>query len=52
VEVTDQGPGLPHPPTTGSGLTGLRDRVDSRGGAFTAASGPSGGTVIRAVFAT
>jgi signal transduction histidine kinase len=52
IEVVDEGPGLPLQPTTGSGLTGLRDRVDSRGGAFTAARGPSGGTVIRAVFAS
>jgi signal transduction histidine kinase len=52
VEVSDEGPGIAPCVTRGSGLLGLRDRVESMGGALSVASGPAGGTVVSAVFGT
>lgn len=50
VEVDDRGPGIGTGPHEGRGLAGLRDRVDSLGGAFSVESSPAGGTVVRARF--
>jgi signal transduction histidine kinase len=43
VSVRDDGIGCADP--TGSGITGLRDRVEALGGAFVVESDPSHGTV-------
>jgi signal transduction histidine kinase len=45
VEVTDSGPGGADP--GGSGLTGLRHRVEALDGTLTVSSPPGGGTTIR-----
>jgi PAS domain S-box-containing protein len=47
VEVRDDGRGGADP--AGSGLVGLRDRVDALGGTLTLVSPPGRGTVVRAV---
>ena len=51
VTVRDEGPGLPEPPYDhrGSGLPGLRDRVESLGGEFLVRSEPGSGCVVTAV---
>jgi signal transduction histidine kinase len=46
VEVADDGSGLADP--GGSGLRGLRDRVEALGGRFAFVSPPGRGTIIRA----
>jgi signal transduction histidine kinase len=47
LAVRDRGPGLPAAPREGAmGLQGLRDRVESLGGAFEARPRPGGGTEI------
>jgi signal transduction histidine kinase len=46
VEVADDGPGGADP--EGSGLTGLRHRVEALDGTLTVSSRPGGGTTIRA----
>jgi signal transduction histidine kinase len=48
VEVSDDGRGGADP-AGGSGLVGLRDRVDALGGSLTVDSPPGEGTVVRAV---
>ncbi|WP_424889235.1 ATP-binding protein [Streptomyces sp. XH2] len=48
VEVRDDGAGFPTETTRGSGLTGMRDRIEAVGGELTIVSGPGTGTVIRA----
>src|ERR687895_635321 len=48
VEVSDDGRGGADP-ARGSGLVGLRDRVDAPGGSLTVDSPPGDGTVVRAV---
>jgi PAS domain S-box-containing protein len=48
VEVSDDGRGGADP-AGGSGLVGLRDRVDALGGSLTVHSPPGEGTVVRAV---
>ncbi|WP_367133147.1 MULTISPECIES: sensor histidine kinase [Streptomyces] len=48
VEVRDDGAGFPTETTRGSGLTGMRDRIEAVGGELTITSGPGTGTVIRA----
>lgn len=50
LEVADDGPGPREDALAGSGLSGLRDRVESLHGTFTAGRGPAGGTVVRADF--
>ncbi|WP_051515749.1 sensor histidine kinase [Candidatus Blastococcus massiliensis] len=53
LEVADDGPGLPDDPPAGpgpSGLSGLRDRVESLRGTFAVVRAPGGGTVLRASF--
>jgi PAS domain S-box-containing protein len=47
VEVRDDGRGGADP--GGSGIVGLRDRVDALGGTLTCVSPPGNGTVVRAV---
>jgi PAS domain S-box-containing protein len=47
VEVRDDGRGGADP--AGSGIVGLRDRVDALGGTLTCVSPPGSGTVVRAV---
>ena len=47
LAVRDSGPGLPdYPRTSGMGLAGLRDRVESLGGSFVARTRPEGGAEI------
>jgi two-component system sensor histidine kinase DesK len=48
VEIRDDGRGLPSGGWTGSGLAGLRARVEAPGGTLRVGAGPAGGTVIRA----
>jgi signal transduction histidine kinase len=48
IEITDDGVGGAEP-RAGSGLEGLRDRVEAAGGRFSVAPGGSGGTRIIAV---
>jgi signal transduction histidine kinase len=43
VEVRDDGPGAPAPVRPGGGLTGMRERAASLGGAFEAGSAADGG---------
>jgi signal transduction histidine kinase len=49
VEVTDDGCGGANP-TDGSGLRGLKDRVETLGGRFALDSPPGGGTRLSATF--
>ncbi|MEV0678997.1 ATP-binding protein [Actinosynnema sp. NPDC050436] len=49
VTVADDGCGLPDRPS-GSGLTGMRDRVEAVGGALSLATAPGGGTTVTARF--
>ena len=44
--VHDDGRGLPSLPSNGTGLSGMRDRVDAAGGALTVAGRPGGGTTV------
>jgi len=44
--VHDDGRGLPSPLPNGTGLSGMRDRVDAAGGALTVAGRPGGGTTV------
>ncbi|MEU1673570.1 sensor histidine kinase [Streptomyces roseifaciens] len=48
VEVRDDGAGFPTETTRGSGLTGMRDRIEAVGGELTITSGTGAGTTIRA----
>ncbi|HEU5484779.1 MAG TPA: sensor histidine kinase [Microlunatus sp.] len=48
IEVRDDGRGLSHAATSGSGLSGLRRRVEDSGGTLWVGSGDDGGTVVRA----
>ncbi len=50
VTVTDDGSGMPAGATAGSGLRGLRERLELAGGTFAIGPGPDGGTQIRASF--
>jgi len=43
--VHDDGRGLPSPPPTGTGLSGMHDRVDAAGGTLAVSGGPTGTTV-------
>ena len=45
VQVSDNGVGMAGP-TTGHGVTGMRDRVATLGGELTFGAGPGGGTVV------
>jgi len=45
-EVHDDGRGLPSSTPTGTGLSGMRDRVDAAGGTLTVSGGPGGGTTV------
>jgi signal transduction histidine kinase len=47
IQVRDDGAGGADP-TRGSGLRGLRDRVEALGGSFTLSSQPGAGTVVEA----
>ena len=47
IQVRDDGAGGANP-TRGSGLRGLRDRVEALGGSFTLTSPPGAGTVVEA----
>ena len=50
VEVTDDGPSPPaRRHRTGYGLLGMRERVESLGGTFSAGPGAAGGWSVRAV---
>ena len=51
LTVRDHGPGL-KPGTDGLGLTGLRDRVETLGGTFTARTHPQGGTELQMILET
>ena len=46
LEIADEGPGGADP--AGSGLTGLRSRVEALDGTLSVTSPPGGGTTIRA----
>ena len=48
VEISDDGRGLPTGVRSGSGLVGLRSRVEATGGTLQVGAGESGGTVVRA----
>ncbi|MEV6549100.1 GAF domain-containing sensor histidine kinase [Streptomyces sp. NPDC051597] len=48
LDVSDDGVGLPAASRQGSGLTGMRDRIEAVGGRLTIAGRPGGGTVLRA----
>jgi two-component system sensor histidine kinase DesK len=48
VEIRDDGRGLPAGVRSGSGLVGLRSRVETTGGTLQVGAGESGGTVVRA----
>ena len=48
VEVRDDGRGLSPAVHSGSGLVGLRSRVESAGGALQVGAGETGGTIVRA----
>jgi two-component system, NarL family, sensor histidine kinase DesK len=50
VEVRDDGRGLPSGVRSGSGLVGLRRRVEDAGGTLQVGAGEDGGTVVRADF--
>jgi two-component system sensor histidine kinase DesK len=50
VEVRDDGRGLGSEVTSGSGLMGLRSRVETVGGTLRVGPGASGGTILRADF--
>jgi len=51
VEIRDDGsPGATAAPGTGTGLRGMRERVEATAGRFAAAPAPSGGFVVRAVW--
>jgi signal transduction histidine kinase len=47
IQVRDDGPGGADP-SRGSGLRGLRDRIEALGGRFTLESPPESGTVVEA----
>jgi two-component system sensor histidine kinase DesK len=51
VEVRDDGRGLPSGVRSGSGLLGLRTRVEAAGGALQVGAGEDGGTVVHAELA-
>ena len=44
--VHDDGCGLPAPPPAGTGLRGMRDRVEAAGGSLTITGGPGEGTTV------
>jgi signal transduction histidine kinase len=46
VEVTDDGSGFEPAEASGSGLTGLRDRIEAVGGSFRIGSRPGEGTTL------
>ncbi|MFD9789958.1 histidine kinase [Streptomyces sp. NPDC059070] len=46
LDVSDDGVGLPSPSRLGSGLTGLRDRIEAVGGRLSIACRPGGGTTL------
>jgi len=48
VEITDDGRGLGEDPSTGVGLSSMRERAAELGGSFEIGAGPSGGTRVRA----
>ena len=50
VEIRDDGRGLGSDVRSGSGLLGLRSRVETVGGTLRVGAGASGGTVVRADF--
>jgi signal transduction histidine kinase len=52
LTVTDDGRGFDPRPGAGSGLTNMRERVESVGGELTVSSTPGSGTRIRAVLRT
>lgn len=52
ITVTDDGCGLGGAPAGGTGLAGLRDRVEALGGAVAVGSGPGRGTAVRATLPT
>jgi two-component system, NarL family, sensor histidine kinase DesK len=52
VTVTDDGSGLPDDLRRGTGLQGLRSRLEAAGGTFTIGPGPTGGTQVRASLPT
>ncbi|PKV83925.1 GAF domain-containing sensor histidine kinase [Streptomyces sp. TLI_146] len=48
LDVSDDGVGLPAASRLGSGLTGMRDRIEAVGGRLSIAGRPGGGTTLRA----
>lgn len=48
LDVSDDGVGLPAASRHGSGLTGMRDRIEAVGGRLSIAGRPGGGTTLRA----
>lgn len=46
--ITDDGVGIPNGPLRGSGLVGLRQRLETVGGRLDVSSGAAGGTAVRA----
>ncbi|WP_158942848.1 sensor histidine kinase [Streptomyces sp. ERV7] len=48
LDVSDDGVGLPAASRHGSGLTGMRDRIEAVGGRLSIAGRPGGGTMLRA----
>jgi len=48
VEVSDDGIGFVPADATGSGLTGLRDRIEASGGTLAVLARPGAGAILRA----
>lgn len=48
VDIADDGPPLPAPPTPGNGLRGMRERVEALRGTLTVEPRPGGGLHLRA----
>lgn len=50
IEIADDGVGMAADSASGSGLSGLRERVSAAGGTLTLSTGPSGGVCVAARF--
>jgi signal transduction histidine kinase len=48
ISIVDDGVGIPDRPSPGIGLLGMRERVQTLGGAFVVSRRPEGGTLVTA----